>query len=489
MYSRTHQTSSPASRDDGYEDDLSKTFRYMTVDPRTEGQSNPKFIGGFSRNHPQTPPKDFKPPPPPSLRPANGQVLPPRRQSSGGMAFPVPVHATPPPPVLYDFTPLQMPGPNREGSGQSLTMKYAQGDFRPPVPPKDFPRRPSFPPTDPNAHLQEDLTVPGHKVHQTRPSSETSLPRPFLASQPSTPAKPGVVSSGSIFDAPPIDKWKRGSSEPPSPSDEKKDQSDVQCSGQTKAGKRCTRLVKVGPPLAIVHPDTEDVERFCFQHVKDVFSQSGFYLKRKERDEFIKFEGAHPNETSKLSDPRESLDWIPGYLNTDTQAALRSEMTKAPSIADVPGYIYTFEIRGELSPHVPGNKRSDRARIDESDPDHIHLKVGRAVNLKKRLDQWDKQCGTKEREHIIRGWWPGTVNDNGDIIVDSGLLKGKVVAGGKGAYCHRLERLIHLELGDLVLSQQYLDPAFPKIDTANVKKTGVATKQKCAECKSPIMRI
>jgi len=42
--------------------------------------------------------------------------------------------------------------------------------------------------------------------------------------------------------------------------------------------------------------------------------------------------------------------------------------------------------------------------------------------------------------------------------------------------------LIHLELGDLVLSQQYLDPAFPKIDTANVKKSGVAAKQKCVEC-------
>jgi len=44
-----------------------------------------------------------------------------------------------------------------------------------------------------------------------------------------------------------------------------------------------------------------------------------------------------------------------------------------------------------------------------------------------------------------------------------------------------------LELGDLVLSQQYLDPAFPKIDAANVKKTGAATKQKCAECGSPML--
>lgn len=69
----------------------------------------------------------------------------------------------------------------------------------------------------------------------------------------------------------------------------------------------------------------------------------------------------------------------------------------------------------------------------------------------------------------------------------SSLLKGKVVAGAKGAYCHRLERLIHLELGDLVLSQQYIDPAFPKIDNANVKNTGMAIKQKCAECGYPML--
>ncbi|KAF9792246.1 hypothetical protein BJ322DRAFT_1097464 [Thelephora terrestris] len=297
-------------------------------------------------------------------------------------------------------------------------MRYAQGDPRPPVPPKDFPRRP---PMNPNTLLQEDRSALNHAPHQIRPSSDTSLPRPFPASQPSTPAKPGASPR-------PIEKRERRSSEPTSPSDEKIVQLEAQCSAQTKTGKRCTRVVKVGPPLAIVHPDAKDVERFCFQHEKN------------------------------------GLNWIPSYLNTDTQAALRSEMSKLPSAADVAGYIYTFEIR------------------DESDPDHIHLKVGRAVNLTKRLDQWDKQCGTKQREHIIRGWWPGTVEASNDVVNGGSLLKGKVVAGDKGAYCHRLERLIHLELGDLVLSRQYINPAFPKLDADDVKKTGLVTKQKCAEC-------
>lgn len=287
MYSHKHQTSSPAGHSNDYEDDLSKTFRYMTVDPRTEGRSDPKFIGVTASNYPQTPPKDFRPSPPPSLRPGDGRVPPPRRQSSGGMAFPVPMHVVPPPPVLHDFTPLQMPTPNRESPKQSLTMRYAQEDLRPPVPPKDFPGKLSLPPTDKNTHLQADPTMPDRTAYQLRPNSDTSLPRPFPVSQPSTPTKPGISPR------------KRGSSEPPSPSDEKKDQSEVQCSGQTKAGKRCTRVVKVGPPLAIVHPDTENVERFCFQHVKDVFSQSAFYLKREEGEEFIKFEGAYLGESFK----------------------------------------------------------------------------------------------------------------------------------------------------------------------------------------------
>lgn len=162
-------------------------------------------------------------------------------------------------------------------------------------------------------------------------------------------------------------------------------------------------------------------------------------------------------------------------------------MTKSPSAADVSGYIYTFEIRGESRAWILHNEKSDRSPTDESDPDNVHLKVGRAVNLTKRLDQWDKQCGTKQREHIIRGWWPGAVEEGGEVVNGSSHLKGKVVAGDKGAYCHRLERLIHLELGDLVLSQQYMNPGFPKIDTTSAKKTGVAAKQKCAECRSPIL--
>lgn len=319
MHSRKHQTGSPAGRVNDYDDDLAKTFRYLTVDPRTEDQPNNKFIGGFPGNHPGTPPKDLKPPPPPSLRPGDGRVPPPRRQSSGGMGFPVPMHVVPPPPVLHEFTPFQMPTPHREDSKGSLTMRYAQQDPGPPVPPKDFPRKPSPPTTNPNAHRLGDPSALDRTTYQLRPGSDTNLPRPHPASLPATPAKPGK-SPGLAVDTSPSDKRKRRSSEPSSPSDDKKDPSEIRCSGQTKAGKRCTRVVKIGPPLAIVHPDTEDVERFCFQHAKEVFTQSGFYLKGKEGNEFIRFEGARLRGISKSGSSFSDLGWSLSRLDTQLLA-------------------------------------------------------------------------------------------------------------------------------------------------------------------------
>lgn len=104
------------------------------------------------------------------------------------------------------------------------------------------------------------------------------------------------------------------------------------------------------------------------------------------------------------------------------------------------------------------------------------MKVGRAVNLVKRIDQWGKQCGSKEQ--TLRGWWPGTVEDDDDDAHGS-LMKGRVKAGAPGAWCHRLERLVHLELADLSLNEPYLDPDFPKV-AAKANGNGVGTSKKSA---------
>jgi len=155
-------------------------------------------------------------------------------------------------------------------------------------------------------------------------------------------------------------------------------------------------------------------------------------------------------------------DWIPSYLHPDTQVSLRVAMEKPRTHSDVPGYIYTFEIR------------------EPEQTDTIKLKVGRAVNLVKRIDQWGKQCGSKEQ--VLRGFYPGSVEPD-----DASLMKGRVIAGEQGPWCHRLERLIHLELADLVSSRIYLDPKWPnvKIDADSETKSKDANSRKpCVDCGS-----
>ncbi|KLO10662.1 hypothetical protein SCHPADRAFT_832220 [Schizopora paradoxa] len=263
---------------------------------------------------------------------------------------------------------------------------------------------------------------------------------------------------------PPVSpRMNRASSEPPTPvsagakarkgrraSDAASDSSsDVEtCAAITKAGKRCKNKVKTPAALDVIAPSPgAPVVRFCGVHQKEVVSSvSGFYSKKAGMtDQWVKFDV-----------------YIPENLQPDTKAALRVEMEKARSASDVEGYIYAFEIR------------------DPDAPDVFHIKVGRAVNLTKRIDQWSKQCGSKEQ--TLRGWWPGLVDPS-----ETSLLKGRVVAGEKGANCHRLERLIHIELADLVLHQPHYNTANDDSDeeskTKKSKKARLVTPRgPCADC-------
>lgn len=289
--------------------------------------------------------------------------------------------------------------------------------------------------------LGDDIPPPPIRPHSTPqlPLSTSQLPSKS-SSKPPRPIR------------------KRSASTPPTPTDQN-DQ--FRCAGVTKAGKRCVRIVKTGGALAQVIGNNQDQDspalpRFCHQHQKEVLEPSGYYSKKN--GEFVTFD-----------------TWIPQYLQAETRVSLRVEMEKSRSPSDVEGYIYTFEIR------------------EPSQDKTIKLKVGRAVNLVKRIDQWGKQCGSKEQ--ILRGFYPGVVEPDEDGGEGS-LMKGRVRAGEKAAWCHRLERLIHLELADLVATCVYLDPEWPKVESSsnevtvtssprkksNQKKNGDA--QPCPDCGS-----
>ncbi|OAX40345.1 hypothetical protein K503DRAFT_798890 [Rhizopogon vinicolor AM-OR11-026] len=169
----------------------------------------------------------------------------------------------------------------------------------------------------------------------------------------------------------------------PSPLSPSGNKNTAQCSSMTKAGKQCSRQVKL--PSTHSHVDPIPVV-YCRRRRDAMYTaQTGFYARQKgKEDRFVEFR-----------------DYIPPNLQRDTQLALRVEMERAASLADVPGYIYTYEIRGsslQTSKLLFKFMSSSSTFMSVLDPKYlsvIQLKVGRTVNLMNRLDQWDKQCGSK----------------------------------------------------------------------------------------------
>ena len=106
----------------------------------------------------------------------------------------------------------------------------------------------------------------------------------------------------------------------------------------------------------------------------------------------------------------------------------------------------------------------------------FHIKVGRAVKLTKRLAEWDKQCQSKQTH--LRGFWPSTPEADG-----GNLARRRVRVGEPGPYCHRVERLVHLELADLAANTPYLNAAFPNVKGGNGNGNGRATvRAPCPDC-------
>lgn len=115
----------------------------------------------------------------------------------------------------------------------------------------------------------------------------------------------------------------------------------------------------------------------------------------------------------------------------------------------------------------------------KGDDEHVYYKVGRTKKLNKRIDEWIKQCGTNEL--YLRWWHPGPANER-----DRRIVRGCVEPGEPGLWCHRLERLVHLELADLALNAPYLDPQFPNTlaNTADVK---TSKKTPCPDCECSML--
>jgi hypothetical protein len=145
---------------------------------------------------------------------------------------------------------------------------------------------------------------------------------------------------------------------------------------------------------------------------------------------------------------------MPDHLQPSTKAELRATMQKDPSPADKPGYLYAFEIKGTVKFCLMHIKLINRPFLltDPQTPEEMHIKVGREKTLNERTAYWKKHYSSfvlRFPKHVLdRRSGPNA--DSGDLV----------------PFATRAERLVHIELQDLVQHFAYLDPEFPKAKKA-----------------------
>jgi hypothetical protein len=418
---------------------------------------SPGFAGGFAN------PRDKALP----LTPPGAQAAftSPHHPHGGGFAIPKPNGS--PSPAMPMPVPM-LPGHHQN---ESRTMRYARTGYGMPEIPTGGPSLPvpqlartdrvhSAPPMPQAAHI---LDV-GSSSDEVEIISFTPSPK-YPGRKNSNSDKPLTISSppksSSRRKSDPITPTKRRTSvtspagtpgTPGTPGGSK----GVQCSGTTLQGERCKkRVVAKRPALATKlstsasdSSDSEEdtIELYCGTHAAQIAKDTVYFAQNQKR---VQYE-----------------DYIPSYLSPETKVALRVEMRKSPSAKDADGYIYAFHIQ------------------DDDTPELAHLKVGRTNNIGKRMNQWGRQCGS--REQILRGVWPSPAGG----VDGADLVKGRMKPPPAGPYMARLERLVHLELADLVANRQYLHKKWSDMCSLDFETAAVPVNErkaksdeKCKDCK------
>jgi hypothetical protein len=168
-----------------------------------------------------------------------------------------------------------------------------------------------------------------------------------------------------------------------------------------------------------------------------------------------------PSRPSIARDPSsrtaEFLSLIPKSTAPETTSLLLAELAKPVSTFDEEGYIYIFWLTSTAIPNtppseaasslleVPGRPEAGRRRPSDvlksfsetkSDKDKtILLKIGRASNVHRRLNEWTRQCGYNLS--LVR-YYP--------YHSSSPRREEPPRTPRKVPHAHRVERLIHIEL-------------------------------------------
>jgi hypothetical protein len=172
------------------------------------------------------------------------------------------------------------------------------------------------------------------------------------------------------------------------------------------------------------------------------------------------------------------LHYIPKNVNPQLAATLLAELSKPISPHDEAGYIYIFWLTPEsagpapataastlLTPRPdqsrrrtsdvmrqysvktarPGTSNGNASPDKEKEKETILLKIGRANNVTRRMNEWTRQCGYSLS--LVR-YYPYTSSSSPQPPPSSSSPKASPSspAGRKVPHAHRVERLIHLEL-------------------------------------------
>lgn len=184
-----------------------------------------------------------------------------------------------------------------------------------------------------------------------------------------------------------------------------------------------------------------------------------------------------PQSNRHSSQTQTLLAWIPPTLSPQTTSLLLTELAKPISNADDAGYIYMFwvtpseqpppprDVASSLLPPVdtrPTNSRSVSEAIraagdlnaltskpSSKTPGTIRLKIGRTSNVQRRLNEWTRQCS--HNLTLIR-YYPYTPSSPSPSPRRNGGGGGGLEAGRKVPHVNRVERLIHIELRDIRVS-------------------------------------
>ncbi|KAK4114657.1 DUF1766-domain-containing protein [Canariomyces notabilis] len=174
--------------------------------------------------------------------------------------------------------------------------------------------------------------------------------------------------------------------------------------------------------------------------------------------------GRSSRRGSEISQTAQFMSLIPADASAQTASQLLAELAKPISVGEEAGYIYIFWLTPESEPARPpaeaarsllappstpprnGRRPSDVLRsfareVDDGDDGggddaagtkkKILLKIGRATNVQRRLNEWQRQCGYNLS--LIR-YYPYIPSSSPAAVPR------------KIPHSHKVERLVHIEL-------------------------------------------